>query len=476
MPARLGAALRLELILFILLLAVYVWPRDLDHGPNVNAHLGQALAIAVDGTLSIDNYAHSSFTYTIDWARAPDGRLYPAKAPGCALVLAPVIWGVVRAERCLGIDPLTGPSIWRKGVVGNWIVNALPSAFCMVLLFRLAQSLGLPAAASFAGVLGVALGTAYHPYATAFYAHAPAANLLVIAAAATFMNHKSRGLDVLGGMAAGFAVVFDYPAALAVLACAAALVALRGSAVLAFIAGGMLPLAILVTYHVSVFGSPWATPYQFQNPVFSPMAGSPFGAPDPGVLVALLVSPYRGVLFFSPVLLAILPGAVDLWRGTGTHGDAARQRKQRVYVAFSLVTAASWLLLNASYFTWTGGYTTGPRFVIPALVMLAPLLAAGWRRFPVITTVLLCLSASNQFAIAAVWLQAHDGYRNPLAEVIYPRLLSGTFLRGNLGLRLGLPGIWSLAPLAAAVMIAVVLAWVQIRSPDGRKGSCDAVG
>src|SRR5436190_15927033 len=119
---------RLEFILFALLLIVYIWPRDLDLGPNVNAHLSQALAIAVDGTLSIDNYANSSFTSTIDWSRAPDGRLYPAKAPGCALALAPLMWVMVQAERAIGADPLSAVAIWRKPTLGNWILNACPSA------------------------------------------------------------------------------------------------------------------------------------------------------------------------------------------------------------------------------------------------------------------------------------------------------------------------------------------------------------
>ena len=455
---------RVESVLFILLVLVYIWPRDLDLGPNVNAHLSQALAIAVDGTLSIDNYANSSFTSTIDWARAPDGHLYPAKAPGCALALTPVMWLMVQVERAAGRDPLSAGAIWRKATLGNWILNAFPSAFCMVLLFRIALGLGIPSPASLIGTIAVALGTAYHPYATSFYAHAPAANLLIVATAITFRRRGSNWFDVLGGMAAGFAVVFDYPAALAVAACGIAVLVLRRTAVLAFVAGGLLPLLVLVTYHQLAFGSPLATPYQFQNPIFTPASGSLFGGPSAWVLGVLLVSPYRGLLFYSPVLIAALAGAVDLCRAG--EDDRARRFRRRVYVAFSLGTLAAWLLLNSSYFTWTGGATSGPRFVVPAVVLLAPLVACGWQRFPGITSVLLCWSVVNQLAIASVWILTPERYTNPLMQVIYPRFVRGDFERGNLGLRFGLPGLWSIVPIALLIVAGVWLAWRETRGAE----------
>ena len=466
---------RLESILFVLLLIVYIWPRDMDLGPNVNAHLSQALAIAVDGSLSIDNYANSSFTYTLDWSRGADGRLYPAKAPGCALAMAPVVWLMVRAERAIGADPLSAGAIWRKAILGNWILNAFPSALCMVLLFRIALGLGIPPPASLIGTVAVALGTAYHPYATSFYAHAPAANLLIVATATTFRRSGSNWFDVLGGTAAGFAVVFDYPAALAVVACTIGVLTLRRTAVAAFVAGGLLPLLVLLAYHQVVFGSPVATPYQFQNPVFMSPTGSVFGVPGIRVLGALLVSPFRGLLFYSPVLVAAVPGAIELWRGRLLPRDGGLHRRQRVYVIFSLGTLSAWLLLNASYFTWSGGYTTGPRFVIPAVVLLAPLIACGWRRFPVITTILLGLSVLNQLAIAAVWMQAPDRFSNPLAQVIYPQFFSGDFVRSNLGLRLGLPGLWSIAPIAVVMLAGFWLAWREVKAGAGVPG-CPSAG
>jgi len=194
-----------------------------------------------------------------------------------------------------------------------------------------------------------------------------------------------------------------------------------------------------------------------------PQTGSVFRAPDLRVLGGLLVSPYRGLLFYSPVLIAAIPGAIALWQSRSLPQDGA-SRRQRLYVAFSLATLTAWLLLNASYHTWSGGYTTGPRFVVPAVVLLAPLLACGWRRFPVITTILLCWSMLNQLAIASVWMQVPDQYSNPLVEVIYPRFVTGNFIRSNLGMRLGLPGVWSVLPVVVALTGALLLSRWELQS------------
>ena len=73
-------------------------------------------------------------------------------------------------------------------------------------------------------------------------------------------------------------------------------------------------------------------------------------------------------------------------------------------------------------------YTTGPRFLVPAGVLLGPLIASGWSRLPVLTSCLLAVSAVNQLAIATVWLQVPDTYTNPLARwSIRDSLLETTF-------------------------------------------------
>ena len=138
----------------------------------------------------------------------------------------------------------------------------------------------------------------------------------------------------------------------------------------------------------------------------------------------------------------------------------------RIYVLLAAATLFAWLLLNSSYFTWHGGYTTGPRFLVPAGVLLGPLIASGWSRLPVLTSCLLAVSAVNQLAIATVWLQVPDTYTNPLVEVVYPRFLAGDYVRGNLGMRFGLTGLWSISPVVITLGLALLTAVRILRAKD----------
>jgi hypothetical protein len=73
----------------------------------------------------------------------------------------------------------------------------------------------------------------------------------------------------------------------------------------------------------------------------------------------------------------------------------------------------------------------------------------------------------NYVAITAVWVKANDDYTNPLRQVIYPYFLQGRFERSNVGVFLGLPGLWSLLP---PLMVAAIAAWLIWRGTRPGKG------
>jgi hypothetical protein len=49
-----------------------------------------------------------------------------------------------------------------------------------------------------------------------------------------------------------------------------------------------------------------------------------------------------------------------------------------------------------------GGYTAGPRFIIPALALMGPLVALGVQRTPKVAAALLVVSVANYLAINTV--------------------------------------------------------------------------
>jgi len=92
------------------------------------------------------------------------------------------------------------------------------------------------------------------------------------------------------------------------------------------------------------------------------------GAPSPSAALGLLISPSRGLFVYTPAALLAIPGL-------------ARWREWRQpwlgYLSFGCI---AYLVLYASFHTWWGGATYGPRFLIdvfPALALLAaPTVAA----------------------------------------------------------------------------------------------------
>ena len=80
----------------------------------------------------------------------------------------------------------------------------------------------------------------------------------------------------------------------------------------------------------------------------------------------LLVSPSRGLLVFSPVLLIPLLAAPSVWRQRSSGGE-------RWWTAAALAQYGCY----ACYSMWWGGHTYGPRYLVDALIPLAPAAANG---------------------------------------------------------------------------------------------------
>jgi hypothetical protein len=257
----------------------------------------------------------------------------------------------------------------------------------------------------------------------------------------------------------------DYAASIAVLVFAAVLWITRPRALVPFVAGGLIPLAVLIWYHTVVFGGPTITAYRSMNPRIAPGDGNLLRVPEMSTIATLTVSPYRGIFFYSPVLLLAAVGAWSARRRSQKALPAQRQSGhgdyQRVMIWTGIAIFGLWFLFNACYYIWWGGWTAGSRYIVPGLVLLAPAIAAGFAAMPRSGAVLLAISIANHLAISTVLVMVNDDVVNPLRDVIYPLLWKGEFRRSNLGvLLLNLKGLWSLA---ALVLPAGVLSLLLTR-------------
>jgi hypothetical protein len=241
---------------------------------------------------------------------------------------------------------------------------------------------GRSGAAMFA-TLAFAFGTLYFPYATMLYDH----DLVAVALLGAFL--LAYGADTLprffvAGSCAGAAIVSSY---LSVVAVAILLVYVlwrwrRLAGALAFAVGTLPPLCVLGAYNLSCFGTVLATNYAWQNPLFNRAGGGIvelFAAPRWDVLLALLVSPLRGLFFGTPVLVLGVIGLVSM----------LRQPRFRLEGLLITAMVAHVFLFNMSFTAWDAGWACGPRYLIPSIPFLAlPIVfvapRAAWARHALI--------------------------------------------------------------------------------------------
>lgn len=82
--------------------------------------------------------------------------------------------------------------------------------------------------------------------------------------------------------------------------------------------------------------------------------------------IGLLLSPSRGLIIFSPIVLIPLLAVPIVWRQRGEAGE-------RWWTAAALLQYLGY----SCYSMWWGGHTYGPRYLMDALVPLTPAAAAG---------------------------------------------------------------------------------------------------
>lgn len=444
---------------------------------NQNSRLALTRALVENGSVSIDPYHET----TGDKSRR-DGHFYSDKAPGTSFVATipySALWGLRRIAggelpgvRVQPLDPLDAaagrapePSERKPGdrlvynlahrlalyICGLFAV-ALPSVAGALAVFLLAMRMTRghrTRAASVAVIYG--LGTTAFPYSTVLYGHQLCAAMLVIGFAVVALlpaRTNERTPAVLAGLALGLAVTTEYPALVPAAGIAIWSLRRHGFGFFASLALGAAPWAIaLGVYHTAAFGSPWSTGYDFvHREEFAQGMREHYGIgwPDPVVLVSILFGEYRGLFYLCPVLLLAAWGTtVLLRRAPGL---------DRTAFVLSASIVAYYLLLNAGYYMWDGGASTGPRHAVPMLPFLALGLVPALHRVPRATLVLGAVSTLQMLLMAAAAPEAAQ-HGNPLWDYAIDRITNREALphatATNLGLLLGLPGMLSLLPLLA---------------------------
>ena len=455
-------------------------------GWNQNSRFDLLRAILERRTLQIDAY-HDNTEDKAHFA----GHYYSDKAPG--LVFLAVPFGVMARAlmRVAGIDPDSPPAEIAISYAETLGAVALPTALACVCLFFLSLRLGASSSGATFAALCMGLWTPLWAYSVVLWAHALVGACLLFAfAAACKLSDRAKPiteflLSLAVGLAAGWAVVTEYPAAPAavVLACFALYQArsLGRSArfrVFAGVAAGALACAIvLMVYLHAAFGSIFRPSYSYYGPnsfVFMQQRGY-LGLTYPHIdaLLKILFGCRRGLFFAAPVTAAAPVGLGLLWKNKITRPAAVTATAIVVY----------YFLFNASFYQWQAGLSYGPRYAGAAIPVLCLGLAAAFTRATStcrrVLAVLAACSVLSTLMVVSTNTQLSVQDSCPIIHSVWPAFWSGqmSLNRGsmltlaeagssqsygafNLGELAGLHGLYSLFPLLALWALAALL-WLR---------------
>jgi hypothetical protein len=486
--------------LFLVLLISYIYflPRWAD--PNQNSRLNMIVAAVDQGTLRIDDYVDN----TVDYAKF-EGHYYSDKAPGIALLGIPVYAAI---KPFLNLSPIsqileraaysdafvdtlnkagTGLFINKihfavAQIAATWVVISLPAALLGVLLYRFMGHFTLHEGHRLMVALIYGLATIAFPYAGALYGHQLVAFFLFTAFYLLFTGSSSYSDDrassflaryrisnerlILSGFLLGWSVITEYPAAiLAGLIFLYSLYRLSDHRrALWMVLGGLPPVLLAVALNLAMFRTPLPVGYRYSE-LWVEQHSTGFMSlvlPRPAALWGITFDPFRGLFFLSPVLLLALPGLYVLWN----------RRQWRAEFWLSTLGLVGFFLFNSASIMWWGGYSIGPRYLVPILPFLTwPLIMWldhwGNRLWIYFLTMVLTL-----WSFLLVWGETLGGQafppdtiRDTLGGYTWPHLRAGDIAR-NLGMILDLKGWMSLLPLT---VVLTLLLLVLVRRPSSKK-------
>ena len=451
-------------------------------GPNQATRMALTESLVVRHQPDITPY-HAR---TIDKGFRKD-QFFADKAPGISL-LATVPYELMRiGDRIGGIPSESRAAQQAKLGILTFLFAGLAGLACALLLRRLALFLGCGRPAAELAAFAYAFGTIAFPFSTLLFGHQLSA-LCILSAFVITLEHRKLGtltqprvLVALGAIWT-LSLVVEYPTAL--------LVAVFGTATLVWTfdrgrpvksvvrtllwagAGGAPLLVVHAAFLVWSYGK-FALPYIYvSEPYFrAHMSGGILGIGTPTMLATYgsLLSPYRGLLFYCPVLVLAVAGL-------GSWIDSA---KDRATLPIVLAALGIYLLFGCSYYAWDGGGSVGPRHLLPILPLLMLLVAffadrARWT-FGV-TLVFAAVSSAIMLAVTTVHIQLPMGdayHANPFYDVVVRSILDGKgainaqdafvpYPRADGAFNLGM--IVGFGPLAALVIVPAV--WVAAYLPS----------
>lgn len=441
--------------------------------PNEYSRLYQIRAVVENGHLHIDSMI-DRWGHLMDKAQYR-GHYYSDKSFGLSALAIPVyaLYTVLRG-------PCTDNE-WMKYLL-SLICVALPHLIALAMIYRYYIYGQGHRSARLLTLTGFAFGTIAFSYATLFYSHVTGAAFCAIAFILIdrFAGQYRLYHAAIIGALLGMAVILEYP--LVIITGWLWLLYLiyiwkfrSGRSVYHLIIALIvfaIPLIAQGYVHAVSFGHPLATGYGYKSSAVHRMyhAVGLFGVylPSWQSIRGVLVSPSRGMFYYSPFLVCALYSVATM----------IRQKETRLAGVIIAGIVASYSLFAVSVVDWQAGWTIGPRYylaVIPFLIIPLIRTATPYSRSNpvlrffsrIVYPALIFWSMVHCMVITSVFHLIPENFHVPLWEFSIPLLKRG-YQSFNLAELLGISGMRSLIIVyGTGILIfgAAYTVWLRVRRP-----------
>ncbi len=353
----LSESLRSPLLLFLLTILIYsLNDRTLFAGDTIPArYLPLSLVRELDFDLDEFPFLYESkFPYFLTTSQ---GHIVSAYPPWAGVLALPVYLG----PALLGVDPT---SVLMQDLEKR--AAMLITALSVVVLFFALRRMTLEKTAWFIAVI-YAFGTSSFSISSqALWQHGPVQLFLALTIFCLVKGLENPRFSAYSGFALGCAVISRPVNLIVALPVVAYIVHKQRDQVVGFLLAGVPPLLLFMAYNTFYFGSPFITGvgsavvipselisihlFSFDTPILEGVAG-------------VLVSPGRGLLVYSPVLVFSIVGMMVAWR-----------EPRYLYLRYLSFAALLLLIIVSKWTGWWGGDSYGPRLLADVTPILCFLL------------------------------------------------------------------------------------------------------
>ncbi|MBN1364350.1 MAG: hypothetical protein JW976_06050 [Syntrophaceae bacterium] len=425
------------------LLASYfvdIWPT-----PNCVSRALPVLAFSEDRTLKIDKYAD----WTIDKSKVGE-HFYSDKAPLPTLCMI-LLYELIRWFDLDEVSENTGKKYpvyiaYRLGVydwrdhmipelipilmVGGLVFGSLPFALIVVISFTALNKIKTPLSPVLLAMLAW-YGSFVFVFSGTFFNHVFAGFLLLL----SFCLLKKNN-NFFSGFTLGLGFLSEYTVILAAPLWFLCVLMKEKKIFPPFIfASGILPsIFFIAIYNWFITGNPWTmlNAYHAAGPLQNLHHNYGFSLPSLKAIWGLSFSGWNGLFNFAPMLYCIAFCIILL---------LIKRKKLLIPLETKCLALFGiiFILVMSSFFTWWGGWSYGPRYLIVLAVLL---LYEGMLIISQDKINKLLFAATVFFGFAGAWIAKatlvymvpfpeYEGFFNPFLHVLLPDLFAGRFNANN---------------------------------------------